>query len=88
MYVIKEMRINRFVDRPVASASTLFRLYGYSKPAFDSNRTAENMDISVPLAARKTQILALAADSAAKAQEFKSDPEGTKPLPRRDPKDL
>lgn len=88
MYVIKEMRINRFVDRPVAASSTLYRLYGYSKPAFDSSRTAENMDISVPITARKTQILGLAASVAAKAQEFKADPEGTQPLERKAPSEL
>ena len=87
MFVVHSMRLNKFADRPVPSPMSLYRTYGYSEPKYQSNQTAESMEITVPTAARKTQLLALAAEKVAKAAEFASDPSGTTPLKREQPKD-
>lgn len=88
MYVIKKMKLNKFVERPVASPSALFKQYGYSEPQFVSKETAENMDVSVPRISRKTQLLEFADRVAAKAEEFAKNPTGTSPLPNVPPATL
>lgn len=88
MYVIKKLKLNKFVERPVASPSALFKQYGYSDPQFVSRETVENMEVSVPRIARKTQLQELAARMARKAEEFAENPANTKPLPDVPPASL
>lgn len=82
------MRLNKFVRRAIASPSALFRLYGYSEPKFVSKQTAENIEVTVPTAARKTQILELASRDAKKAAQFAKDPQNTKPMDRVSPNEI
>lgn len=88
MYVIHSMRLNKFVDRPVASPSALFRIHGYSEPKYQSNQTAESMEVTVPMTSRKTQLLELASRVSLKAAEFSQQPSLTKPLERVSPQQM
>ena len=86
MYVIKEMRLNKFQHCPVPSAKELYKKFGESKPLYPSKQTAESIHDTVPIGTSKTKLLSLAKDIAEKAAEFKANPEQTKPLERRDPR--
>lgn len=86
MYVIEKMRLNRFVSSPCPSPRRLFQMLGFSKPAFESGSTPECIDETIPMGARKTQVMQLGAEMAQKAAEFASNPENTSPLQREQPK--
>lgn len=73
---------------PVVSSRKLYEMYGESEPKVPSKLTAENPDDVIPYGAKKTQALGLAEAMISKALEYKNDPEGTKPLPERKPREL
>lgn len=88
MYVIPKMRLNRFVSSPCPSPRRLFQMFGFSKPAFESQTTSDQViDEVIPIGARKTQVMQLGAEMALKAAEFASNPNSTEPLQRELPKD-
>lgn len=79
MFVIKEMRLNKFEPKPIVSNRELFVAKGESPGTIHSKDTADCFSEPSVVGASKTKMLGLAQDIASKAIEHaKSDGEANK----------
>lgn len=60
MFVIKKLRLNKFVARPIVSNRALFHAMGEKPATIQSKETAECYDQPTAEGASKTKILGLA----------------------------
>lgn len=69
MYVIKEMRLNKFQPKPIVSNRELFVSIGARPATINSKETADCVGAPVPDGASKTKMLALAQEISKAAYE-------------------
>lgn len=79
MFVIPEMRLNRFEPRPIVSNRELFVAHGEKPATVNSKDTSDCYDSPSIVGASKTKVLGLAADIVSKAQAH-HDNGGVDPL--------
>lgn len=79
MFVIKEMRLNRFEPKPIVSNRELFASCGAKPATIESKETADCFSEPTLQGASKTKALGLAAEIATKAYK-NSQGEETKKL--------
>lgn len=70
MFVIKKLRLNKFVARPIVSNRSLFVAMGQKPATIESKDTADCYDSPHIEGASKTKVLGLAAQIASKAYEM------------------
>lgn len=71
MFVIKKLRLNKFVARPIVSNRSLFVAMGNKPATIQSKDTADCFDAPTVEGATKTKVLGLAQEIAKKAVEMK-----------------
>ena len=69
MYVIKKMRLNRFVERPIVSNRQLFLAKGECPSSIVSKDTSDCYDQPTAEGATKLKVLGLAQDISEKAYQ-------------------
>lgn len=62
MFVIKKLRLNKFVERPIVSNRSLFLAMGEKPASIQSKDTSECYSEPTPEGASKTKILGMAAE--------------------------
>lgn len=72
MFVIKKLRLNKFVARPIVSGRALFTAMGNKPATIESKDTAECYNAPTAEGATKTKILGLAQQIANKAYEMRT----------------
>lgn len=85
MYVIKEMRINKFESRPIVSNRELFIANGQKPGTIESKATSDCFDEPSVVGASKTKILGLADEISAKAYEMHKKSGDAQPLDKSTP---
>lgn len=71
MFVIKEMRINKFEIRPIVSARQMFLSQGERPATVTSKDTADCFDVPTLVGASKNKVLGLAEEKAKAAVAYK-----------------
>lgn len=80
MFVIKKLRLNKFVARPIVSNRALFVAVGDKPATIQSKDTSDCFDQPTVEGATKTKVLGLAQEIANKAVEYRQNSEETTPL--------
>lgn len=81
MYVIREMRLNKFEKQPVPSCRSLFQRLGGNVPESDGNKqTADCIGDDFGVSANKLQALSLGDKLFHKASEYAQKNGNTEPL--------
>lgn len=88
MFVIKEMRINKFEARPIVSNRELFVAKGQCPGTIVSKDTADCFDQPSVEGASKTKILGLARDICVTAFEKHKEGDKAPSLPGQNAKDM
>lgn len=70
MFVIKKLRLNKFVERPIVSNKAMFISCGEKPATIESKDTADCYKDAVVDGASKLKMLGLATEIIAKSQEF------------------
>lgn len=71
MFVIKKLRLNKFVARPIVSNRSLFVAMGNKPATIQSKDTADCYDAPTVEGATKTKVLGLAQEISRKAYEMR-----------------
>lgn len=71
MFVIKKLRLNKFVARPIVSNRALFVAMGQKPATIESKDTSECFDAPTVEGATKTKVLGFAQEIAQKAYEMR-----------------
>lgn len=71
MFVIKKLRLNKFVARPIVSNRALFVAMGQKPATIQSKDTSDCFDAPTVEGATKTKVLGFAQEIAAKAYEMR-----------------
>lgn len=80
MFVIKKLRLNKFVARPIVSNRALFTAIGEKPATIQSKDTPDCFDAPTVEGATKTKVLGLAAQIASKAVEMKESEGNATPI--------
>ena len=88
MYVIHQMRLNKYQALPVLSPRELYARLGYSPSSQVSKQTPDCISDATFGTCSKLQALALADRIVTTANQFKNDPDNATPMKRVDPNDL
>lgn len=70
MFVIKKLRLNKFVARPIVSNRALFLAMGQKPATIESKDTSDCFDAPTVEGATKTKVLGFAQEIARKAYEM------------------
>ena len=88
MFVIHQLRLNKFQALPVLSPRALYARLGYMPSKQVSKYTPDCIGDASIGNCSKLQSLALAERIVITSEHFKKDPERTEPMERVDPVDL
>lgn len=77
MFVIKEMRLNKFEPKPIVSNRELFSACGAKPGTIESKETADCFDAPTLQCASKTKVLGLASDIALEAWKHYTEESST-----------
>lgn len=80
MFVIKKLRLNKFVARPIVSNRALFVAMGQKPATIESKDTSDCFDAPTVEGATKTKVLGFAQEIARKAYEMRESNGNTESL--------